>query len=327
LLQDTILLFVVATLVFVPLGRYAAEEPTMFGLRGVSRLVGETPPGTPPATVGHLVGVFFSNVKNALLMFNWKGDVVWTNTIPNLPMLEPTSGALFVLGCVYAAYRLIRFRELPFLYLFVLLFDGLLPSIMTLGFPQENPSTVRTGMAIPITATFIALPLALIGRRVVAGLSGGRGPVAAGGLVALLLASAFRNNFYEYYVVYPAQHARASQHTSAVGRTINGFFALGGRREDAHILPGAYWIDTRLVAIETGDIKWDPLLRNVDDARKQDGLPRPRLYVVKPDDRENLDKLARWYPNAIRQDHALRETDNTPWYTTLLVPPNTNANS
>jgi hypothetical protein len=293
----------------------------MFLFRGVSRIASDAESGAPP----NLIPVFLDNVKNAFLMFNWRGDLVWVNTIPRIPMLDPLSGALFVLGCTYALYRLLRFRELPFLYLFVLLFMGLLPSIMSLAYPLENPSTVRSGMALPITAIIIALPLYLLLRRVIAWVGGPSGRVIGSLALAIALVAIFRDNFTKYYFVYPAQHARNSQHTSAVGSVVNGFMAMGGRRQDVHIFPGAYWIDTRLVAIEAGDIRWDPLVRKVEDARAQDGVPRPRLYIVKPDDRETLDTLARWYPTAIAEPHALPETDNQPWFVTVLVPPGATA--
>src|SRR5581483_10246992 len=113
--------------------------------------------------------------------------------------------------------------------------------------------------------------------------------------------------------------------TTHVAAVINGFLAMGGRREDVHILPGAYWFDTRLVAIETGDIRWQPLIASVDDARRDDGVPRERLYIVKPDDRASLAALTQWYPNAIQQVFTIPEAGNVPWFVAVRVPPNTTA--
>ncbi len=321
LVIDSVLLFVAAGLVFMPLARYAYDNPEMFLYRGLSRIGSDTLSG-PPRNVVH---VFFENVKNALLMFNWRGDVVWVNTIPNERLLDPVSGAFFALGAVYALYRLWRFRELPYLYLLTLLFFGLLPSILSLAYPAENPSTVRSGMAIPVVAILVTLPLALLFRQLAAWLGGQRGKVLAGAALAATLAFALRINFLQYFDVYARQHAAASQHTTHVAEVINGFLAMGGRREDVHILPGAYWFDTRLVAIETGDIRWQPLIASVDDARRDDGVPRERLYIIKPDDRASLDALSRWYPNAIQQVFTIPEAGNVPWFVTVRVPPNTTA--
>ncbi|MGH2366567.1 MAG: glycosyltransferase family 39 protein [Chloroflexota bacterium] len=321
LIGDSVLLFAISGLVFMPLARYAVDDPDSFLFRGMTRLASDNLSEPPP----NLLAVFLGNVKNAFLMFNWRGDVVWVNTIPGERMLDPISGALFVLGSVYALYRIVRHRELPYVYLFVLLFVGLLPSIMSLAYPGENPSTVRSGMAIPVVVVFVALPAMLLARRLGAWIGGREGQVAAGLALAALLIAVFRINFDQYFRIYPRQHAMASQHTAEVARVVNGFIAMGGRREDVYILPGAHWFDTRLVAIQAGNIRWQPLLPNVEDARKQDGVPRERLYLVHPDDTASLDKLARWYPAAIRHVHTLEDTGGRPWFVTVQVPPGATA--
>ena len=45
------------------------------------------------------------NVRNALLMFNWKGDIGWFNGAPEYPMLDIFTGAFLILG---AAAWLVR---------------------------------------------------------------------------------------------------------------------------------------------------------------------------------------------------------------------------
>lgn len=346
LVLDTALLGVMALLGCMPLARYAVEEPQSFLYRGVTRLSSDAQNAIPR----DLLGVFLDNVKNALLMFNWRGDVVWVNTIPGERMLDPISGALFLLGCAYGLYRLLRYRELPYLYLFVLLGGALLPSMLSLAYPGENPSTVRSGMAIPVVAMLVALPVMLLARRL-ALLAAAGGPAlgvaaererfwerrpgqgtlhvqqavlsrtVAVATVAVLLVPIVRINVYQYFSIYARQHSQASQHTTQVARVVNGFLALGGRREDVYILPWAHWFDSRLVAIQTGDIRWQPLIPSVDDARKADGLPRQRLYVVHPDDQAALDRLAHWYPTAVRHVHALADTGGQPYFVTVLLPP------
>ena len=313
---DTALLVFVSLLVFMPLARYATEEPQMFVFRGLTRIASDSPSAPPP----NVVGTFLDNVKNALLMFNWRGDTVWVNTIPNAPFLDPVSGALFVLGCTYALYRLGRYRELPFLHLLVLLFVGLLPSILTLAYPHENPSTVRTGMAIPITALLIAAPLALIARRLRAWVGDPVGKYVSATAIALTLAAILAINFHQYFHVYSAQHASASQHTTYVASAIRGFIQLGGRKEDAYVLPGTHWIDWRLVAIEVGDERWAPIVNDVEDARRHDGAGRQRLYVVHPSDQRSLDTFSRWYPSAIQTVHRVEDAGGNPWFVTVFVP-------
>ena len=64
-------------------------------------------------------------------------------------------------------------------------------------------------------------------------------------------------------------------------------------------------------------------LWGVEEARLADGLPRPRLYLVHPDDGEALASLSQWYPGAAVHIHDLRETGGQPYLVTVLVPPET----
>ncbi|NBX47715.1 MAG: hypothetical protein EBT22_11130, partial [Chloroflexi bacterium] len=81
LLADTVLMVAASALVFMPLARYAAEEPQMFLFRGMSRLASDQVNAVPP----NALLVFVQNIVNALLFFNWRGDSVWVNTIPGVP--------------------------------------------------------------------------------------------------------------------------------------------------------------------------------------------------------------------------------------------------
>jgi hypothetical protein len=319
LLTDTALLFAIAGLVSLPLLSYALDQPYAFFFRGASRLASDS----LAAPLRDLLPVLLDNVRRALLMFNWRGDVVWVNTIPGEPILDPLSGAFFVLGCAYALYRVLRRGDVPYLYLLVLLFVGLLPSILSLAYPGENPSTVRAGMALPPTAVLVALPMLLLTRRLASWVGGSSGVWAGGIALAALLVPVARINAEQYFRVYAWQHSAASQHSAKVAQAVAGFLALGGRREDVYVIPWQHWFDTRLLAIQVGDLRWEPILWGVEEARRTDGLPRPRLYLVHPDDGDALASLSRWYPGAAVHVHDLRETGGQPYLVTVLVPPGT----
>jgi hypothetical protein len=320
LVVDSALLFAVSALVFMPLGRYAADNPSLFLFRGLSRISGDPGEVPPPAPLA----VLADNVKNALLMFNWRGDNAWVNNIPGAPMLDAVSAALFVLGCAYALYRLLRHGALVYGYLLLYLFGGLWPSILSIAFPLENPATARMGMALPPTMILVALPLLVLGRRLEGTFGQRAGRAAAGVGLVLVLGAVVRLNVRDYFDVYPRQYFLASQHVEGMAQTIKGFVALGGQLQDVHILPAAFWVDTRSVASEVGDVRWNPSLggAGVEAARLQDGLPRERLYIVHPDDRAAIDALTRWYPTADRQTHTLPAPapPGTPYFVTFLIP-------
>jgi hypothetical protein len=321
LIADTALMGVVSLLGAIPLIRYSIDDPTGFGRRGTTRIFGDPGMAAPP----NLVDAFINNTKNAFLMYNWHGDVGWAYNIPNTPVLDEITGGLFVLGCAYGLYRVVRRGDPLFLCLFCTLLVTLLPSILALAFPNENPHVGRAGIGLPIAYVFVAIPviasLVPLVRLLGAPLTMA---IALVGGVALVLPAAYLN-LDQYFRIYPPQHARSSQHTARVGDVVNAFFASGGRREDVHILPGPHWIDTRLVAIETGSSTWNPIMPNVNDAVKQDGVPRSRLFILHPDDRASRETLQRWYPAAVAQDHVLAEAGAKPYFVTVVIPPNSTA--
>lgn len=321
LVVDSGLLFAIAGLVFMPLGRYAFDNPGPFLFRGMSRITGDAGAGTPP----NVLGVFATNVKDALLAFNWRGDTAWVNNIPLEPFLDPVSGALFALGSVYAMYRIVRFRELPYIYVLLLIFVGMLPSIISISFPVENPATARGSMALPFTILLVSATLSLLARRVRVWVGGAAGIVASAALVGILAFAIFQTNYRQYFHIYPQQYLRVTEHPSNVADAINGFIALGGQRKNAYIVVWPHWIDVRSVAIQAGEPYWRPDIPSADEALKHDGTSEPRLYIVHPDDKASLQKLLAWYPTAIQQTHTLRELDGRAWFTTVLVPPGARA--
>lgn len=166
---------------------------------------------------------------------------------------------------------------------------AMLPSIMSVAYPGENPSTVRMGAAIPIVALLmatalnavlarlwswvgvgppnparLAVPSVTIGSLLKAQKSSsniGFGSLLVGVFAIAVIGSIWKSNLEAYFTAYPAQHTLSSQHASRFGDVIKGFEAFGGLRDDAFILPGPYWVDWRLMAIEAGDIKWRPSSR------------------------------------------------------------------
>ncbi len=150
-LTNVLLLPATTLLVFVPLLRYSVENPEMFWYRSTSRAV--------DGVAGNLVGVFWGNVRNAALMFHVRGDEVWVNTLPFDPVLDRVTGALFLLGLGIALWVVLRRWRALELTLLLALPILLLPSILALGWPSENPSVVRAGGALPIVMILAALPL------------------------------------------------------------------------------------------------------------------------------------------------------------------------
>ena len=135
-----------ALIFFLPLGRYWSENPTMFGLRAFSRLGSSERPLPGPAGL-----IFLSNLWNASIMPFWNDGNVWAHSVTGRPALDVVSAALYLLGIIALVVRYIRRRTWQDLFLLISVPVLMLPSILSLAFPEENPALNRTaGAAVPI---------------------------------------------------------------------------------------------------------------------------------------------------------------------------------
>jgi hypothetical protein len=300
-LVNTALLFVVALFVFLPLLRYATETEesrNMFWYRTASRLA-ETEAqiaNSGPALqlkewwAGAFGGaaipmpilqalLFLQNNWNALLMFNFKGDQVWVNTLPGKPVLDLFSAAVWILGLGYVLARAILKRDWKMGALLLAIPVLLLPSTLSLAFPDENPSVVRTGGAIPLVFIVAAYPLWLLVKRART-LTPGASALGAGALtLAVFLGGAAVLNRDMYFKEYPSQYIGGAQNASEIGTVIHDFARSFGTYDTAWVRPYPFWVDTRAVGMYSGNfwrdyaIQYEDLAATVDD-------PRAKLFIL-----------------------------------------------
>ena len=281
--------------VFLPLLRFWYDEPQVFGFRAFTRLSNVEQPLPAPA-----VEIFLSNSWNALKMFNVDDGEIWVHSVPHRPALDTVSAALFLIGVVLIFIRYIRNRHWLDLFLLISIPLLLMPSILSLAFPGENPALNRAGGAyIP---AFIIAALALDG--LLTSFGPGLIRTALMWIVAgvLLYASATQNYdlvFNQYYTLFRG----SSWNTSDIGKVIKEFEQTYGTTENAWVVPFQHWVDTRLPAVWAG-------IPDRDLAMWRENLPGtveltgPKLFVVKADvedpngnDQESLDVLEELYPN------------------------------
>ncbi len=286
-LINSALVFVLALVIFMPLLRYSLDHPENFWYRVLTRLSSEERPlsGNPVTTLAH-------NAVNAGLMFNWTGDDAWPNSIPGDPALDYISGGLFLLGIAFSLYRLVRFRERAYAFLLIGLAIMLLPTALSLAFPNENPSNARAGGAVPFVFAVTALPLAWI----VQGL--GHQWIRARAIVLSLLTLGLIAgvNYVRYFRDFRESYLQSSWNSSEVAESIKSFAESVGDYEHAWIMLYPHWIDTRNVAINMGQIGWDHTLPNTDAAEAQVPDGANRLFIVNPNDSVNLSRLQELFP-------------------------------
>ncbi|HJS20383.1 MAG TPA: glycosyltransferase family 39 protein [Anaerolineales bacterium] len=281
--------------VFLPLLRYWVDNPAEFGFRAASRLSGIENPITQP-----IWQIFISNVWKALRMFNFDDGEIWVHSVTHRPALDVVSGALFVIGVVLVLVRYIRTRHWQDLFLLVSIPLLLLPSILSLAYPGENPALNRAGGAyIP---AFLLGAMALDGLVSAIGFEKRRAFVAWGVMIILLLMST-RQNYDLVFRQYYESFRSGSWNTSDMGKVVKEFEQTFGRSDTVWIVPFPHWVDTRLPAVWAG-------IPNRDLAIWRENLPTtlelsgPKLFMVKANeddpngnDQETLDVLESLYPN------------------------------
>jgi hypothetical protein len=281
---------VTSLFVFLPLLRYWLANPDIFGYRAMTRLTSSETPLPGPAWQ-----IFLSNLYRALLMFNWDNGSIWVHSVPGRPALDVVTGALFVMGVILLTARYIRHHDWRDLLLLVSIPLLLMPSVLSLAFPAENPSLNRTGGAADVV--FIISALALDG--FVSSLGSDRKRVfIAYGLTAFLFAASAFQNYDLVFNKYDAIFKAGAWNTSEMGRLISDFRARYGETDSVWIAAFPYWVDTRLPGVWAG-------IPNRDFALWSDGfsatvsVPGPKMIIYKLDDLKTENALKVLYPNGV----------------------------
>ncbi len=297
--QHLAVLVIVSAVVFVPLLTFWIQFPNSFWMRTEGRLLGDdiilarNEAGQlveRQATLQERMDAFranlpvlLDNIRNALLMYNWKGDVLWFNGVPNRAAMDTFTGALLVVGLGAWLARLVRGRDVVDWLLPLMLFVMLLPSAFSIAYPIENPSATRTSGTLPEAYLFAALPLAMLAGSA-ARLLPKRGMIVGGGLAVLILFGAASSNYSSYFTdYYDAYFESSPAPYSEAGAYLRGFAESGGGFGNAFMLAYPYWWDHRAVGIEAGLLDWPGGIVDPDgDAGEQsaaDGVPR-FLYLA-----------------------------------------------
>lgn len=303
LLRASAGLVLLALVLFLPMLRYMTEAPDAFLFRSLSRLGSLERPLPGPAWL-----IFLSNLGRALVMFSWDNGEVWTLSIPHRPALDAIAGGLYWIGLFLLGaqwWRKLRRRAPAWIELSLLCSIPILmlPSILSLAFPAENPNLYRTGGVMVPVFLIIALSLDSLARKIsrIPSTSPGRGrKFFAWGLIGLLLALSSLHSYSLVFQQYDAHYRLSSWNSSEMGQIIRSFDQLTGQQPaaapaHAWVVAYPYWVDTRLVGMATGRVDANPVILPADLATTAaDGAAK--LFLLKPEDHESLLTLQSLYP-------------------------------
>lgn len=265
-------LVVVSFVVFIPLFRFSVEYPTLFWMRTEGRLFGDDVIQTIDengivreriATIGERIEAFnknfpilSDNIRNALLMYNWKSDVAWISAYPNYPAMDTITGAFLIVGLASWLGYMIIHKDGLLLIVPLMVVIMLLPSALSIAQPIENPSATRTSGSLPAVYLIAALPIGLFVSqmgRVFKQLGARIGVVMITGLVIIALSLNSQTYFDKYYQTYIPQSLPHSE----AGRILRGFAMSDGAYGNAFLISYPHWFDDRTVGLEGGNIEWE----------------------------------------------------------------------
>ena len=287
-----VIIVITSLFVFLPLLRYWMEHPDQFGYRAFSRL-GSVETALP----GPAWQIFLSNLYRGLLMFNWDDGEIWVNSLPHRPALDIVTGALFVIGIVLLIVRYARQRDWRDMVLLVSIPVLLMPSILSLAFPSENPALNRAGGGA--VAAILVSALALDG--LLAGLSNGRSGrrlFIAYGLTGILLVTSALQNYDLVFDKFDKNFRAGAWNTSEMGRVISDFRNTYGQTDTFWIVPFPYWVDTRLPGVWAGIPNRDFALWP-ENFSQTVNLPAPKMFLFWPEDLQAENALKELYPDGV----------------------------
>jgi hypothetical protein len=299
--------------VFLPLLRYSIDNPESFSYRSFSRLGSVERPLPGPAGE-----IFLKNLWKALTMFAWDDGEIWVISVTHRPALDIISAALFYIGVVLLLVRYIRRRHWLDLFLLLSIPMLMLPSILSLAFPAENPALNRlSGVMVPV---FLLIAIALDGLMTAfqTHLSPSWGSKVAWGLAVGCIVLASFQNYALVFDEYQRVFELSSWNTSEMGQVVHFFTTSVGSPDTAYVVAFPHWVDTRLVGMNAGyPLKdyaiWpEQLAGTLAD-------PRAKLFLVKPEDAQGLSTLQSLYPQGVLQEYTSR-VENHNFYM-FFVPP------
>jgi hypothetical protein len=276
--------------VFSPLLRYALAHLDEFTYRTMTRM--GTIERPYPGSVGE---IFFGNLWDAITMFFWNNGDTWVHSVSNRPALGLVSAALFFLGMVMIFVRYLRKRDWLDLFLMISIPLLLMPSILALAFPSENPSLNRTAGALIPVFLIIGIALDALMTNIKAGLSSRWGARLPWMIGILLFAWSAAQNYDLVFHQYQEQYARSAWNTSELGTVMRQFIDTIGAEDQTWVVRYPHWADTRLVAINAGMPLHDPGLwpDELDQTLEVSG---EKMFLFKPDDGDAVRALQQLYP-------------------------------
>jgi len=277
-------------MVFLPLLRYTLENPENVAYRSLTRLT-----GVEQAITNPVWQVFLVNLGRALAMPFWDNGNIWGHSVMNRPALDLVSAAALALGVTLVLVRYIHRRDWRDIFLILSIPLLMLPSILSLAFPDENPSLNRTAAALIPISIAIGLFLEALMASLERAWQNRRGTAFAWSLALVLIAFSAWQNYNLVFEQYEQQYRSYDWNSTQMGGVVRKFLDSGNTMRQVFVLETPYWVDSRLVAIAAGQPIANPIIKR-EELRDTVKITPPKMFLLYPNDQPTLEILTFLYP-------------------------------
>lgn len=280
-------------IIFLPLFKFTIVNPEIVTYRSLTRLT-----TTEREFSDSPIKIFADNFWKANTMFFYSNGSTWVHSIPNRPALDIISAALYFIGTMVVIIQYLKFRNWEDIFLILAVPLLLMPSILSIAFPDENPSLNRTGGASVVVFIIVAIGFEQILKQIwrIAKEWRLKAFVIIVGSTLFLISATINHDLV--FNQFDKQFMAGAWNTSQIGKVIKGFSESTGNVDDAYVVPSPHWVDTRLVGINAGYPTKDYALWPDQFGILSDN-PTEKLVIIKPDNQEALSSLRELFPNGV----------------------------
>lgn len=229
----------------------------------------------------------------------FRNGVIWVNSIPNRPALDYISASFYFIGLVVLLKRIWAQKRWEDVVLATSIPILMLPSILSIAFPQENPALNRSSGAVIPVFLITALGLFTVIETTMDSAACVKYKKLGVIIACALIGFSARENFNLVFREFNQQFSINAWNTSEMGRVISEFVAEGNSPDNAFVIPFPHWVDTRLVGINASFPRKDYALWPDQMPGTRDHSGR-KLFIIKPEDLSGLDAVELSYPDAQR---------------------------
>ncbi|PKN85659.1 MAG: hypothetical protein CVU46_10360 [Chloroflexi bacterium HGW-Chloroflexi-8] len=284
------ILVITSFIIFLPLFKYTLINPEAVSYRAITRLGTTEREYIEPVT-----SIFLKNLWSAETMFFHSDGNTWVHSIPFRPALDFITAAFYFLGSIMVIIRYVKLHNWEDLFLIISVPLLMMPSILSLAFPEENPSLNRTGGAIVPVFIIAAIGFEGVFYRLISSAKTRFQKFAYIIFSICLLGISIFTNYDLVFNQFNKQFMNNAWNTSQIGEVIKGFTESVGSVDNAYVVPTAHWVDTRVVGIVAGFPTRDFALWP-EDFSKSLSNDDQKLFILKPENSQALDLLEEMYP-------------------------------